>query len=662
MIRILNIIILALLLIPVTSYAQFDRTNSFSNSGSFNENESGARQDSLQDKNKDEKAEKSVPSYIEVWKLKNIGATIEKTKLDTALTYYHIYNPIEKISISNTYTGNQGGAYISNDYFKRKHGSDNFLYNSYYAYGLFPESINYLNTTTPYTLLDYCQSGNKNVRNETRLNIIHSQNVNPRFNFIFLYNTAKSTGFYQKQENKYHNIGLITSYVSDKFISHSNILFNQYKSEENGGMDSDIDLNEYKETETYIVNLTNANSKLKNTTVNFTNEYRVGKNETKKDSLGNTYNKFRPVMGFIWQMEYSGNKRIYSDDSPDLDFYPNSYIDSTSISDSIFFNRFTNIFQIKYYENLDRKYTFGKRVFIGYDGINIKMPSTDSYTIEEEKYNNLYVGGGISRLEGTFWKWNAQGKIYITGYKSKQTELNAWIEKPLKINKDTTTLRLSGNLNTFVPDYFISKYHSDFYQWNNDFNNSTQLLLHGNIHSQRFNFNIGANYTIWDNYIYLNSEAIPQQGSKKLMVFSGYINKDFIHPHWEIRMQALWQKSSQEDYLHLPDMCAFMSINYKTILSKVMDFHIGLDVRYNTLFYSDAYEPETGQYHWQNEQKTGNYPFVCGHLNFKLKRTRFFAQFLNTTSGLLDGNFWAAPNYPLYRRTFMLGVAWSFYD
>ena len=93
-----------------------------------------------------------------------------------------------------------------------------------------------------------------------------------------------------------------------------------------------------------------------------------------------------------------------------------------------------------------------------------------------------------------------------------------------------------------------------------------------------------------------------------------------------------------------------------------MDFHIGLDVRYNTSFYSDAYEPETGQYHWQNKQKTGNYPFVCGHLNFKLKRTRFFAQFMNATAGLLDGNFWAAPNYPLYRRTFRLGVAWSFYD
>ena len=259
MIRILNIILIALLMIPVTGRAQFESTNRFSNSGSFNENDPEAKQDSLRNENDDEKPEKPIPSYIEVWKLKDIGATIEKTKLDTSLTYYHLYNPIEKISISNTYTGNSGGAYISNDYFKRKHLSDCFLYNSYDAYGLFPESINYLNTTTPYTLMDYCQSGNKNVRNETRLNVIHSQNVNPRLNFIFLYNTAKSTGFYQKQENRNHNIGLITSYISDKFISHWNLIFNSYKSEENGGMDSEMDLNEYDETETYVVNLTDAN-------------------------------------------------------------------------------------------------------------------------------------------------------------------------------------------------------------------------------------------------------------------------------------------------------------------------------------------------------------------------------------------------------------------
>ena len=561
MIRILNIILLALLMIPVTGHAQFDHTDRFSNTGSFKENDPVERQDSLRNEDNEGKIEKPITSYIEVWKLKDIGATIEKTKLDTSLTYYHIYNPIEKISFSNTYTGNPGGAYISNDYFKRKHISDCFLYNSYDAYGLFPGSINYLNTTTPYTILDYCQSGNKNTRNETRLNVIHSQNVNPRFNFSFIYNTAKSTGFYQNQENRIHNIGLITSYISDNFISHCNLLFNQYKSEENGGMDSDMDLNEYDETETYVVNLTDANSKLKNTTINFTNEYRIGKYETKKDSLGKEYDKYRPIIGFIWQMEYSGNKRTYSDDSPNLDFYPSAYIDSTSVSDSIFFNRFTNIFQIKYYENPDSKYTFGKRAFIGYDGINIKMPSINSYTVVEEKYHNLFVGGSISRLEGTFWKWNAQGKIYITGYKSKQTELSAWIEKPLKINKDTTTLRLSGNINTFVPDYFISKYRSDFYQWNNDFNNTNQLLLHGNIHSQRFHFNIGANYTLWDQYIFLDSIAVPYQGSKKLMVFSGYINKDFIHPHWEIRMQGLWQKSNQDDYIHLPELCAFMSIN-----------------------------------------------------------------------------------------------------
>lgn len=89
---------------------------------------------------------------------------------------------------------------------------------------------------------------------------------------------------------------------------------------------------------------------------------------------------------------------------------------------------------------------------------------------------------------------------------------------------------------------------------------------------------------------------------------------------------------------------------------------LGFDVRYNTKFYADAYEPATGRFHWQDKQKIGNYPFIDLHANLKLKRTRAFFQLKNAGSGIIPGDFWTAPDYPLYRRTFRLGIAWSFYD
>ncbi|MEL7585498.1 MAG: putative porin [Prolixibacteraceae bacterium] len=605
---------------------------------------------------------KKVPSFIRSWKLTDFGAVMEKTELDTALDFFQVYDPIFQKSISNSYTGNLGGAYLSNDYFSREPESDFYFYRSFDVYAKFPESIRFLNTTTPYTLLDYSQSENKNVRAESRFNVYHSQNTNPKFNFSFLYDQAKSTGQYQLQETKFHTIGFNTTYVSDRFNSHFNLLFNRHEGQENGGLQAGQDLNEYDETETYLVNLADAWSKLQNNTVSLTNEYKIGKTEDKKTEKGQAYEVFRPITGLIHQVEYSGNKRYYTDNNPRSGFYRNVYRDTVTTGDTVSYNRFTNIFQLKFYENPDRKFTFSKRAYAGYDMISIQMPGQETYALKKENTHNLFVGGGISRTEGEFWRWNAEGKIYLTGFRTGQTELSAYIYKPLKIGKDTTSLYVAGELNTLVPDHFIQDYRSNHYDWVNRFKNTNEMIIRSRIQSQEYKLTVGLNYALISNYIYNDSLALPNQGSKEMLVLAAYANKDFVSPHWLIRAQLLWQNSGQPDYLHLPALTGFFSLSYKTIISKVLHTMLGFDVRYHTEFEADAYDPATGQFHWQNKQKIGNYPFVDLHANLKLKRTRAFFQLKNAASGFLPGDFWSAPDYPAPRRTFRLGIAWSFYD
>lgn len=628
---------------------------------------------------------KNIPSIIRTWEVTNYGANLETAELDTSLNFFHVYNPIFKRSISNGFTGNVGGAYLSNDFFSRQPASDFYLFRSYDAYLRLPESVRYFNTTTPYTMLDYSQSENRNTRNETRFNVFHSQNVNPKFNFAFLYDQTKATGHYQHQENKFHNIGFISSYISDQYRSHFNLIFNRYQSQENGGLQPGQDLNEYKETETYLVNMLNANSEISNNTISFSNEYRLGKREEKGTEEGEIYESFRPITGFIHQLEYSGNERTYTDTDANLEFYPNAYLNRTATNDTIIYRRFTNVFQLKFYESPDRKYTFSKRAFIGNDLIAIEMlqkdslywpehilqipnligstlPDANSPYLKKAKYHNIFVGGGISRDEGQFWKWNAQGKIYITGYRSGQTELSAYVYKPLRIGKDTTSLYLAGELNTIVPDFFIQEFRSNHYQWKNRFDNTNEMIIRSRIHSQQYKLSVGMNYALISNYIYNDTDALPNQGSREMLVLAAYANKDVESKHWLLRAQVLWQKSSEENYLHLPQLTGYLSLNYKTVVSKVLYTNLGVDVRYHSEYFTDAYDPATGRFYWQNQQKIGNFPFVDLHANLKLKRTRAFLQWMNAAAGLLDGDFWAAPNYPMYRRTFRLGIAWSFYD
>ncbi|MGE5426679.1 MAG: putative porin [Methylococcaceae bacterium] len=610
-------------------------------------------------KDNEKKKKPSVPSVIRVWQLDNQGARIKPSELDTVLTFYHIYQPFEQRSISNTFTGNNGGAYQSNDFFSRTFNSDFYFAHSFDAYWLMPNQIQYFNTTTPYSVLDYTQSENRSTKNETRFNVIHSQNVNKKFNFEFIYNQSKSQGQYAMQVNKFHNIGVGTSYITDKFLSHSNIIFNRSQAQENGGvvLDPGKTLTDNK-TEDIIVRMEGTQNKLQNNNFFTTNEYRLGKT-IKADSADYVVDAFIPRVGFIHSLEYATNRRSFLSELRDSAFFVNTFND-TIITDSTTFKRLTNIFQIKFYEAPDRKYTFGKRAYIGNDQLWYKFSFPGEYF--PRKQTNTFVGGGIFRNEGKFWQWEADGRIYLTGYRAGQTELSGVVNKPLRIGRDTTSLRIQGSVKSLKPEYYDQYFYSNHFEWQNNFSNINEVRLGGSIHSQEFHTTVGANYALIGNYIYNNEQAMPTQASGELMVLSAYANKDFESRHWIIRTQLLAQKASNENYIHLPALAGFVSVNYLTLWSKVMYTQLGIDTRYNTSFYADAYQPGTASFYLQNQTKIGNYPYVDLHVNLKLKRTRFFFRMMNVGSGLFGNNYFSAPDYPYYRRTFRIGLAWSFYD
>ncbi len=604
----------------------------------------------------------TIQSIIKVWTVKNDGASFVNAELDTAVTFHNLYNPLLKNDLSPITTGNMGGAHQYSNFFNRKYKSDFLFSNSVDAYMESPSTIKFFNTTTPYSVLNYVQNENKSKRNETVFNVIHTQNVNENFNFQFFMNSDNSTGFYQSQANKINTTGLLTTFRKEKFNSHISFLSNRHRSEENGGLAPDQGgLNEYDETETYIVNITNANSEVRNTNFSAINEYVIGKNQETSGDDGYIYESFRPIVGFLYKAEYSRNYRLFKESAANTDFFEHTYYDSTSTADSVFYGRFTNILQIKFYENKDRKYTFSKRAYIGNDIIRTSIYNIEKSSASNDKYHNTYIGGGIARENDSFLKFNVSGRMYFTGYKTGQTELNGYIEKPLKIGQDTTTLTINAELNTIVPDYFQENYVSNHYVWKNNFNNINEMKINGSVTSQKYKTTLGFNYALIGNYIYNNSTVTPEQITGELLVLSAYLNKDFVSKHWFIRARLQWQESNRSA-LQLPQITGYLSTNWKFMLAQVLHNNIGFDVRYTTEYFADKYDPATGMYHWQNSQKIGNYPVTSVYYNLKLKRARLFFQLLNVTSGLLNGNYWASPDYPLYRRAFRFGVSWSFYD
>ena len=89
---------------------------------------------------------------------------------------------------------------------------------------------------------------------------------------------------------------------------------------------------------------------------------------------------------------------------------------------------------------------------------------------------------------------------------------------------------------------------------------------------------------------------------------------------------------------------------------------MGVDCRYNTAYYANAYMPTTGQFHLQNTTLVGNYPLMNVYLNLHLKQFRFFVMYYNLSQTFMTPTYYSVPHYPLNPGMIKCGLSWNFYD
>lgn len=608
--------------------------------------------------------EKVIEPKIRMWYLSGFGAFQDSTKLDTLQDFFHLYHPAFKNAISVSYVGNYATPYLNNDFFGRKSNMDFLFLKTREAYLLTPSTIEFYNSRTPYTRLIYSQSENKNIKNETRFNVLHSQNVNPFLNFTFRYDQAKSEGQYLHQQSKNNFVTLYSSYNKDKLNIYAGFISNNINNEENGGLKEDYLIFSNSKTENLNVNLSSSKSQFGGTYFFANGEYRLGKfikSETEEEP-----DIFKPILGILYSFEYQQYKKEFVEEEDTANvFFQNTYYGNEYFKDSIRFRKIKNIIQLKQYENANRKTSFGKRAFIGQEFVKASSPGSipEIFNRLTKRYSNVYVGGGIFRETGNFWTWNTEGKIYLIGRNIGQTELSGIISKPVSVLGDSlASISIKGAIENLVPDYFQEEFYSSHFRWKNDLSMEQRMTVKGSFKLPKRKLEVGANYALINNFLYNDTLGIPAQTNKELLVLSAFLDKDFNYRHLHFRTRLLWQKTSNEEFIHLPDFSAFISAYYKFIISKVMFAQLGIDTRYNTSYYADAYNPSTGFFFLQNEKKIGEFPYIDVYASFRLKRTRLFFKMMNIGTEFINREYFTTPHYPMNRMTFRLGASWAFYD
>jgi len=620
--------------------------------------------------------QKVVKPKVIGWNLSGIGAFVDSVSIDTSLNYYHIYNPVFQQALTASYVGNYASPYQNHDFFNRDASVDFFFLKTRDAYLLTPQNVTYYNTRTPYTMLDFTQSENRSRKNETRFNVLHSQNINPYWNFTFRWDQARSDGQYKNQDSKNNFLTLYSNYNKDKLNIYGGFISNRISNSENGGIHPDADLLGEPDTDFLDVNLTSVSSAFKNLYFYTTGEYMLGRFIKDKSADSAVVNeegevipmplKFKPFASVIYSFQFENHTKNYIDQEDTLNpFFQHAYYGPDYDKDSIRFGKISNVLQLKHYENPDRRASFGKRAFLGQEYVRLVSPGpiVDTYNLHTKRYSNIYAGGGIFRETGSFWRWNFDGRIYLLGRNVGQTQLSGVITKPFSLFGDSlASITVNGQIENMMPDPFQEEFYSNRIRWKNDFNMEQKMTMSGSIRLPGRHTLLKANYSLINNYIYNNAEGIPTQDNGQLLVLSAHADKNFVLGNLHFRTRLLWQKASNNDVLHLPDLSAFLSTNFRFVISKVLFTQIGADMRYYTSFYADMYNPSTGMFYIQNQVKTGDFPYLDVYANLRLKRTRVFFKLMNLGTEFINKEYYTIPGYPMNRRTFRMGVAWSFYD
>ncbi len=612
--------------------------------------------------------------------------------IDTTLARFEINNPVMRNYYAGAYLGNAGLSYYPIGFDARQRPSDFLFADNISIYMHIPEETKYYQTQMPYTLIDYSSAGSK-AQNESILSLVHTQNVNKRWNVGLSYDILSSVGQYLNQNASDNAFTLFSAYRGSQYSMYTNFNWNNVRMKENGGI---ADLSNFDTTKVspadYTVRSSAGKTILINRSFYLMHSYSFKKlnlwnRNASKDSIN--VSRFTLVQTF----KYEWNKREFSDTATYLNKTP--YFGTTNTSDSIHFRRIFNHFELMFKEQSRNKFTAGFSVGIlnEFDRWNNNI-IPDSVGISYSPYTPSGSGWGmdlppISRIDtiityratekqintaltgrffnhtGRYLNWDFNGRFYFTGYKLGNLNINGTVQIHYFTRKGRNSLLLGGSIENAKPSYFLNHYASNLLSWDNDFNASQEIRLRGEFIVPHRQFKAGVYLSQLNNYVYINSSAVPEQASELLMTGTAFVEKDIKWWKLGFRFRLYGQYSSNNNIIPLPAFAGYQSTYFEAwLVPKVLRMQLGWDFNYNTKYYAYSYAPSSGMFYLQEDQKIGGYPFFDVFLNFQIKRARIFVKTegLNTLLTPLGKEYFMVYRYPLNEMRVKFGVSWAFYD
>ena len=566
------------------------------------------------------------------------------------------------------------------------------------CYGKTMGDVDFYLTRRPYTALKYTSSLNK----DHQVNITHTQNITPRWNFSFDYDLIRRDGEYTQSALKNHYLDVTTNYYSRdaRYQLQAGFLRRNESVQENGGIVDDqqfrdgtastrsgIEVNRYGAS-----NQWRAYDIFVRQTFNTVRQFDklVPRHAmmpydsvvTRKDSAGTSYDTLHlqrmEQVGFdtlhphrphclntgVWGVGavLSKWRRNYTDMQPAG--YAMTYGDTVQTLDS------TMAYELAgqvYWTNdayMDHRWVNPLKVTVGLRPRLRSVAMADRYCRwgDVAGYASAVASVGKERVGVS------AERVMAGGYGVGDWEARAWAG----YGSERNGIGVAATVESREPQWLMAHYYSNNFRWDSvGFakigHRRAEVDYHWTVGREDSNHFAGELRMGWrqvKNSVWIDEALRPCQSAVGADVLQAAVTARLRLGWFHCDVEHFLQRSSDEAVVSVPLYACKNSVYGDFVLfHKAMRLQTGFNLRYHTLFYADGYAPELGVFYHQRQTQVGNYLWADFFVTIKIRQACLFAKVGHFDAPFeQQPSYFLLPHYPGEDFGIYYGLVWKFFD
>ncbi len=646
-----------IIFISATTYAQFGRKNISDETGINKLNASPT--DTA-------KADVTRTNKATIINLKIYATDFNNTikQLDTSILNLHTKMGLAywQQNLGNVNSAVYNLKYIAPYYTTKQLGN-----NHYSAYNISMDSVQFYNTTNPYTEMRY----NAGSKLEQGVSVLHTQNMNAFNNFSFSYAKYGGPGYFDLQRATRDNASISMLYrpsAHSRYSGRFAVVYNQNKQDENGGIQDELDLTlvQYRLRQTIPVNYGGQGFSVTSSTIK--NRYRQAGFKFKNmyalsfDNQASDSSNRKPNVQVFYTFNANLEKQDFIDANPISNTYKEIYNGNFLSKDSVRATHVLNTLQNEFGIQLP----YVKKVKASLEAIfGIETQQYKLYTGRNTIFNN-YVSAHLANVDtNAKWQYSAFAKLYLLGQAAGTYAVDAHAGRTIRNNN----LAVHFRQNLMQAPYLMQQYASNFYGWQHNFKNQLNTTIGASLSLPKIKTYLAFNNITMLNHLYYTDSMQVKLASNGIVILQLQGRKEINFRKWNATLDAILQQANANSQINIPAITANVNIGYTNyIFKRSMLANIGVQAIYNTAYTTAQYLPLINAYGYGTTYLQNNLPNMGVFFNGKIKRFRYSLQLLELQQPFNLGNIRTeagfnrilVEKYPAPDWQIKLGFAWVF--